>query len=188
MAFREGDSGSFGRRQVGKTSILRLLQAHLKDEPQFSLDLESTFDLAYTATPKYFTDYLSSKGLASGQRAYCFLDEIQYHPDPTKFLKVIHDHHPNIKLIVSGSSSFAIRQKFKDALTGRKQVFHIMPLSFGEYLRFKGHQATSIKESLHLDAIIGDFAAARKFHTLTPEMLPLWEEFVVYGGYIRSRR
>jgi hypothetical protein len=172
-----------GARQVGKTSILRLLQDHLKDEPQFYFDLESTFDLTYTATPKHFVDYLSSKGLSSDRRTYCFLDEIQYHPDPTKFLKVIHDHHPNIKLIVSGSSSFAIRQKFKDALTGRKQVFHIMPLSFGEFLRFKRQQATSIKESLHLDTILDDFAAARKFHTLTPEMLPLWEEFVVYGGY-----
>src|SRR5574341_863692 len=53
-------------------------------------------------------DYLSSKGILPGQRIFCFIDEIQYHPKPSKFLKVLHDHHPDVKLIVSGSSSFAI--------------------------------------------------------------------------------
>ncbi|MFQ5604921.1 MAG: ATP-binding protein [bacterium] len=172
-----------GSRQVGKTSILRLLQDSLKDDPVFYFDLESTFDLTHTATPEHFIEYLASKGLSSERRTYCFLDEIQYHPDPSKFLKVLHDHHPNIKLIVSGSSSFAIRQKFKDALTGRKQVFQVFPLNFAEFLRFKAHPASSIKASLQLDALLDDFTAARKFHTLTPEMLPLWDEFVVYGGY-----
>lgn len=172
-----------GARQVGKTSLLRLLQEHLKDHPQFYFDLENTFDLAHTVTPEHFVDYLFSRGLPSDRRAYCFLDEIQYHPDPTKFLKILHDHHPNLKLIVSGSSSFAIREKFKDALTGRKQVFQVMPLHFGEYLRFKAYPAASIKATLHLDAILENFAAARKFQTLTPEILPLWEDFVIYGGY-----
>ncbi len=172
-----------GSRQVGKTSILRLLQDQVKEAPVFYFDLESTFDLSHTVSPEHFIDYLSSKGYLPSRRAYCFIDEIQYHPDPTKFLKVIHDHHPSVKLIVSGSSSFAIRQKFKDALTGRKQVFHIMPLHFGEFLRFKNHPNQTVKESLRLDVILGDFEAVRKFHTLTPEMLPLWEEFIIYGGY-----
>ncbi|MFQ5641335.1 MAG: ATP-binding protein [bacterium] len=172
-----------GARQVGKTSILRLLQNHLRGEPVFYFDLESTFDMAHTASPEGFVEYLKTQGMSPHQRAYCFLDEIQYHPDPSKFLKVLHDHHPNIKLIVSGSSSFAIRQKFKDALTGRKQVFQILPLSFPEYLCFKEHGASSIKASLNLQAILDDFTVARKYHTLTPEILPIWEEFVVYGGY-----
>ncbi len=172
-----------GARQVGKTSILQLLQNHLSNEPSFYFDLESTFDLAHTISPQHFVDYLAGKGMAAERRTYCFIDEIQYHPDPSKFLKVLHDHHPHLKLIVSGSSSFAIRQKFKDALTGRKQVFQVTPLGFEEFLRFKDHPTHSIKASLRLDTILKDFEAARKFNTLTQEMLPLWEEFVIYGGY-----
>jgi hypothetical protein len=174
-----------GARQVGKTSLLRLLQNHVKDNPVIYLDLESAFDLAHAATPEKLVDYLFSQRTPKDRRVYCFIDEIQYHPEPTHFLKILHDHHPNIKLAVSGSSSFAIRQKFKDALTGRKQIFHVAPLHFAEFLRFKKHPEQSVKESLTLDTVLADFSAARKFHSLTPQILPLWEEFVVYGGYPR---
>jgi len=51
---------------------------------------------------------------------------------------MIQDHHPNIKLIVTGSSSFEIRKKFKDSLAGRKRVIILRKLSFDEFLRFKG--------------------------------------------------
>jgi predicted AAA+ superfamily ATPase len=56
MAFREGDSCPSGARQVGKTSILRLLQNQVQGAPVFYFDLESTFDLAHTATAKSFID------------------------------------------------------------------------------------------------------------------------------------
>ncbi len=39
--------------------------------------------------------------------------------------------------MVSGSSSFSIRDKFKDSLAGRKRIFKIYPLDFGEFLEFK---------------------------------------------------
>jgi predicted AAA+ superfamily ATPase len=49
-----------GSRQVGKTSILQLLQEHVKAAPVFYFDLESTFDLSHTVSPEHFIDYLSS--------------------------------------------------------------------------------------------------------------------------------
>jgi predicted AAA+ superfamily ATPase len=46
-----------------------------------------------------------------------FVDEIQLLKDPSNFLKLLYDmFHKNMKLVVSGSSSFYIDQKFKDSL------------------------------------------------------------------------
>ncbi|MCD6276942.1 AAA family ATPase [candidate division WOR-3 bacterium] len=76
---------------------------------------------------------------------FVFLDEIQYIPEHSNLLKMIHDHHPDIKLIVTGSSSFEIRKKFKHTLAGRKRVFILHTLSFDEFLRFKRFQNTGVK-------------------------------------------
>lgn len=89
-----------------------------------------------------------------------FIDEIQYLSSPSSFLKLIVDHHPDIHLIVSGSSSFDIKSKFSDSLVGRTVNFEIYPLSFKEFLRFK-----NIKSLLE-DRLIG-----------------LYREYMSYGGY-----
>jgi predicted AAA+ superfamily ATPase len=54
---------------------------------------------------------------SSKEKQVIFLDEIQYLDDPSSFLKYMYDEYKeNIKLIVSGSSSFYIDKKFKDSL------------------------------------------------------------------------
>ena len=59
---------------------------------------------------------------------------------PKKRLKIIADHYNNFKLIVSGSSTLEIKQKFKDSLAGRKVVFEIYPLDFYEVLSKLNHR------------------------------------------------
>jgi predicted AAA+ superfamily ATPase len=75
--------------------------------------------------------------------------------NPTNFLKLIADRHRNLKLIVSGSSTLEIRQKFKDSLAGRKVVFEVYPLDFYEFLIFKGEEKlgeTILKNDIrHID-------------------------------------
>jgi predicted AAA+ superfamily ATPase len=70
-----------------------------------------------------------------------FIDEVQYLKNPSNFLKLIYDmFNQNIKLVVSGSSSFYIDQKFKDSLMGRKRMFELFTLDFEEFLDFKDEQ------------------------------------------------
>jgi predicted AAA+ superfamily ATPase len=70
-----------------------------------------------------------------------FIDEVQYLKNPSNFLKLIYDmFNQNIKLVVSGSSSFYIDQKFKDSLMGRKTMFELFTLDFEEFLDFKEEQ------------------------------------------------
>lgn len=163
-----------GARQVGKTHILYVLRDGLKAEgkPTHYIDLEdSRFVRLLDSGVGPFLDHLAEEGVLSPrgkERAFVFIDEIQYLADPSSFLKLVADHHRRVKLIVSGSSSFAIREKFRDSLVGRTVDFEIFPLRFDEFLVFQGRR--------------GEAAKARTA-VKVDELRGLFREFVLYGGY-----
>ncbi|MDW7678980.1 MAG: AAA family ATPase [bacterium] len=111
-------------------------------------DLED-FDLLEICNQgtRRFVQYLRNLGEDFTGRCYVFMDEIQYLNDPTNFLKLLHDHYKNIKIICSGSSTLDIQRKFKDSLVGRKLLFELFPLSFEEFLSFK--QQETLLNILH---------------------------------------
>ncbi|HTX90294.1 MAG TPA: ATP-binding protein [Anaerolineales bacterium] len=166
-----------GARQVGKTSILMYLQDHLQSENEqvLYLDLEdSRFVSMMDKGVDEFITYLSEQGfdlpglLKSGKKLFVMIDEIQYLSNPSSFLKLLADHHRYLKIVVSGSSSFEMKSKFKDSLVGRTVSFEIYPLSFQEFLLFKG---------------IPYSPAGRFTEKKTIELQTLYTEFVLYGGY-----
>jgi predicted AAA+ superfamily ATPase len=165
-----------GARQVGKTCILRYLQNRLQDQGKttYFIDLEdSRYVRILDAGVDAFLKHLDEEGItSSGRRKKCFIfvDEIQYLADPSAFLKLVADHHKNIKLIVSGSSSFAIKTKFKDALVGRTVNFEIFTLSFRESLLFN---------QVHFED--GKVYTKKK----TDELRAKFKEYLLYGGYPR---
>ncbi len=132
-----------GSRQVGKTCILYLLIQHLLAQgihPNnlFYFDLEHLDHLnLLNSGPETLIQSLRLEGADVEKRIYLFIDEIQYLTHPTNLLKLMVDHHPNVKIICSGSSTLDIRRKFKDALVGRKILFEVFSLSFEEFLQFK---------------------------------------------------
>ncbi|MEW6740762.1 MAG: ATP-binding protein [Nitrospirota bacterium] len=162
-----------GARQVGKTSILYYLEAELirQGEETYFIDLEdSRFVNILDSGVGEFLKHLEEEGKSPEQKKklYVFIDEIQYLANPSSFLKLVADHHKNIKLIVSGSSSFAIKTKFKDSLAGRTVNFEIFNLSFNEFLRFRKY---------HFEE--GKAYSAKKID----ELRSLFKEYVLYGGY-----
>lgn len=162
-----------GARQVGKTHILLWLENYLKDKKEdvYYMDLEdSRYKKILDLGVDEFIMHLKEEGHFSqtDKKIFVFIDEIQYLKNPSEFLKLIADHHKNIKLIVSGSSSFEIKSKFKDSLVGRTINFEIFNLSFEEYLMFKKYHyepnAKITKKKLE-------------------ELKLLYKEFVLFGGY-----
>lgn len=172
-----------GARQVGKSCIMKLLMQGMSENEYIYFDLEDTYNLELVSSVDRFLGYLKAQKLNSKKRIKVFIDEFQYLPEPAKFLKLIHDHHQEIKLIISGSSSFEIRKRFTDALTGRKIVFTIYPLNFNEYLLFRNSQYVQIKKQIDLNTALSDFNKARELHTLTSKMRASSEDFMIYGGY-----
>ncbi|OQX79436.1 MAG: hypothetical protein B6D56_07060 [Candidatus Omnitrophica bacterium 4484_70.1] len=172
----------YGARQVGKTFILYWLKSYLsqKKEPVYYLDLEERKYLEIlNQGPENLKKLLIENGFDFKKRIFVLIDEIQYLKNPTNFLKLATDHYPNLKLIVSGSSTFEIRKKFEKALVGRilvfevfglsfELVFEVFGLSFEEFLIFKGYSKgtepilTKIKEE---------------------ELKELFKEFILGGSY-----
>jgi len=148
-----------GARQVGKTSLARLimeeLAASVPENSLFWLDLDDPvyLDLCNRGIEEVLR-YARGRGFETGGRFYIFVDEIQYLAEPSAFLKLAYDRYQGkVKLIVTGSSSFAVKSKFKDSLAGRILDFELFPLNFEEFLRFKGLSydlsAVDVPEAVH---------------------------------------
>jgi uncharacterized protein len=66
-------------------------------------------------------------------------DEIQYLRDWEFHLKDLVDSFPNAKFIASGSAAAALRLKSNESGAGRFTDFYLPPLSFSEFVSFRGH-------------------------------------------------
>jgi predicted AAA+ superfamily ATPase len=169
-----------GARQVGKTTLLSKLYNTLKSHhPCLFLDLDLYSNYEKASTYENLIGTLRLKGYRQEQKSmfFLFLDEFQRYKDISMVMKNIVDHHPNIKIYASGSSSLAISSNIQESLAGRKRIIHIYPLSFEEYLRFRKKeelikQLTAIPE-LHSENI----------NKLIPELYSQLGSFLIYGGY-----
>ena len=164
-----------GARQVGKTSIMLYLIDEIKKKKTtkkvfyFDLEIPRYLELVNSGFDQFY-NYLLSIGYKENEKAFVFIDEIQYLQDPSKFLKLFHDNYSaKIKLIVSGSSSFEIKSKFKNSLVGRTVNFEIWPLDFEEFLLFKNKKYNLCFKNIP--------------SAIEEELIILYKEYAIYGGY-----
>ncbi|MBI5222381.1 MAG: ATP-binding protein, partial [Candidatus Magasanikbacteria bacterium] len=182
-----------GSRQVGKSFLLKLIQNQLiarhwaQPKQILSFDMESGNDLKLVAnqTPEQFINSLYARAaLRVGTPLFVFLDEIQYIPRASSFIKLLADHFPHIRLFLTGSSSLEIKRLFSDRLTGRKVTFNLSTLTFAEYLDFNEHPLAAVWSKINIFELMdGKINPLKKLTAFLPEILPIYEEFVLQGGY-----
>lgn len=114
-----------GARQVGKTTALTRLFPHAQ---YFLVDNEPVQQVLETY------DVNTYRQLFGTETDTLILDEIHLLSDPGRAAKIIYDQMPDIKLIITGSSSLNIRNKTTESLAGRKITYHMYPLTLAEYL------------------------------------------------------
>ncbi len=174
-----------GARRVGKTTLCKHILEQSKDAQSFYIDFE---DIAFRAVANKgvhdLINYLKINGIAPERRTILVLDEIQKLHDPSNLLKMVHDHYPEIKLVVTGSSSLDIGKKFSDSLAGRKITFHLQPFNFGEFLAAKEKSRIFGNLPRFIDALESDTLPDKPYSTgVFGEFSPLFEEYLVFGGY-----
>ena len=103
-----------GVRRAGKTT----LAGHLPGVVVYNCDLPSV--AAQLADPEHFFRQVPGRRLV--------LDEIHRLDDPSRVLKIAADSFPRLRVLATGSSTLAATTKFRDALTGRKRVVHLVPV------------------------------------------------------------
>jgi predicted AAA+ superfamily ATPase len=165
-----------GSRQVGKTTILKALQQKLGG---IFLDLDIYSNFEKVSSYENFLNTLKLEGYQENQQSffYVFLDEFQRYQDISRVFKNIYDHHSNIKIFATGSSSLTIKNQLKESLAGRKIITHLYPLNFEEFLIFQD-RPDLIQKIHNLQQI-----KSANYFSLIPEVASLLEEFLIFGGY-----
>lgn len=168
-----------GPRQVGKTTIMKELmkklkiEKNVKNEQIIYYDLEISEDLIIWSDQKIALSTLPKNDIY--KKYYIFIDEFQKSESIGSTLKVIHDHYPHIKLIITGSASWYL--DINESLMGRKRVFPIWQLSFSEFLNLERNNKVKIIFKSSFDNILN---INKEALTLINNSLI---EFITYGAY-----
>jgi predicted AAA+ superfamily ATPase len=117
----------YGPRQVGKTTLVKKL---LNGFNQNDVEYLSGDDPKTQAL-------LDSKGVVELKEIFknkkiIFIDEAQYINNIGITVKLIVDQIPELKLFLTGSSSFELRSQIAEPMTGRTNIFHMYPMSLSE--------------------------------------------------------
>lgn len=135
-----------GPRRSGKTtSMVQAMQdlldsgANPRNILYFSFDevLSREHNVLEEVVSYFLRNLLPTKP-SKRERAYLFLDEIQFIHDWPTMLKRVYEAQPNVKILASGSSSLRVRKGMGESLAGRAFDITVPTLSFREYLRFRG--------------------------------------------------
>lgn len=139
----------YGARQTGKTTLAR--------EVLKALNIRT---LSINGDQQKYVDVLASRDERKlrnliGNYQCLFVDEAQRIPDIGLNLKILHDTMPDLRILVTGSSSIHIASGVSEALTGRKRVFSLYPFSLLELKQY--HSPFELDDMLDELLIYGSY-------------------------------
>ncbi|OQX51493.1 hypothetical protein B5M47_00635 [candidate division CPR3 bacterium 4484_211] len=178
-----------GPRQSGKTTLLKKLEVKLKREESRAgvvyINLEDRDRLdQFTKDPIRFIESFSPR---KSKRTFFLFDEYHYVPEAGQSLKLLYDSFtPQVKFIITGSSSLELTAQTGRWLVGRVFSFNLFPVSFGEYLNFKNLRLYNIwqeKNNELRDFIEGKSQKVREEEVFSSEIQVHYSDYLRYGGY-----
>ena len=139
----------FGSRRVGKTILMKQIIGQFEGK---SLTLNGEdYDTLALLENRSVSNY---RNLLSGIDLLA-IDEAQNIPDIDAKLKLMVDEIPNIRILVSGSSSFDLFNKSGEPLVGRSSIFHLTAFSQNEISQIENSLQT--KQNLENRLIYGSY-------------------------------
>ncbi|MEW6608825.1 MAG: ATP-binding protein [bacterium] len=156
-----------GPRRSGKSSVLKLLIKHLnlKDNSLY-INFEDPYFIEHDH-PSIIEEIISVyKEYFNPGLCYLFFDEIQVISQWERTIRKLRDSS-QFKIFVTGSSSKLLSSEIASLLTGRHLSYQLLPLSFGEYLQFKGVGILNKKDIILKEKLL----------------LKLFSEYLSKGGF-----
>ncbi|NLO68252.1 MAG: ATP-binding protein [Bacteroidales bacterium] len=135
-----------GVRRSGKSSLLLMWKEFLEENQPasdviyLSFEHPSSFKLHEGA---HLMDYLQSK--TTKEHVYFLFDEIQFVSDWQKYINGLRLAY-NCDIYLTGSNSELLAGELATLLTGRYVEIAVFPLSFKEYLSFRGYEGGENKD------------------------------------------
>lgn len=121
---------------------------------------------------------------------YLLIDEVQQCKDWVPFVRKCYDRKELEQIWITGSNSSLIKKEYAELLTGRNIKLSISPLSFAEYIRFKGvekvnlpvsrKQEATLKRSFDSYLLLGSFPAIALRDVFQRELLNNYFEDFIY--------
>lgn len=162
-----------GMRRTGKTTLIKWLLEQVPSENKLYIDLERIDNRELFDVKNYdaITASLTRRGLSFTEKVYLALDEIQLTPNIASAIKYLYDSY-DIKFFITGSSSYYLKNLFSESLAGRKKIFELYPLSFGEFLQFKNIPFQSVS-----------FFDVSFLSDEYDRLAEYYEEYIQFGGF-----
>ena len=165
-----------GARQVGKTTLLKVIEKEVKEKKAF-LFCDNLDFLGKIKTPDDLIFYLKEfHDFREDDPFFLFLDEFQYLKEAGLFLKNLYDQYPNLNILASGSSSLEIA-KNSEFLTGRSVEFFISPISFREFFQYQ------IKKEIPKKSLENFSEISRFYNFYQKKLESSLEQYLSWGGY-----
>ncbi len=163
-----------GMRRVGKSTAVKYLLSKVKHTNKIYLDCEKIEHQALFNTPSYdsIINELEVLGINFKKPAVIALDEIQLVKSLPSFIKYVYDTYA-VKFIITGSSSYYLKNQFTESLAGRKLIYEMYPLAFDEFLLFKGVGTIDIQK----------YSLAKFNTSWYNKYNKFYDEYITYGGF-----
>ena len=129
-----------GIRRCGKSTLFDLYCDYLRkngvlDEQIIRINLEDA-DFDFLKNYKDLYEYVKSK-LVQNKKNYVFLDEVQKVEEFQKACDSLYIKK-NVDLYITGSNAYLLSGELATLLSGRYVEIKMLPLSFEEYISYRG--------------------------------------------------
>jgi predicted AAA+ superfamily ATPase len=165
-----------GMRQVGKTTLYRIIFDSINSDNKIFLDVENPIDQKVFEEEDFnnIVRNFERLGIDSKKKMYTFIDEIQAMPGIVKAIRYLYDNY-DIKFFITGSSSFYLKSLFTESLAGRKFLFEMFPLDFEEFLIFKNQKRQFYEDFEEKDK--------QKNFIIYEKLKRFYDEYLEFGGF-----
>lgn len=138
-----------GIRRCGKSSLLKLMKAHLKeqgilDEQIVEMNFES--HKFKTMTADEFYEYIEERVIPQ-KRMYFFFDEVQRVANWEDSINSFRIDF-NCDIYITGSNAYLLSSEYSTYLSGRCVEIKMLPLSFSEFLYFYNFEVKQTQSAL----------------------------------------
>lgn len=164
-----------GARQVGKTTVVKVLGAQF--EQYIYLNLENKLDQESFGENPDIHNLVQAIFLAKSQQfskrgqTLLFIDEIQEFPAAINMLRYFYEEYPELCVIAAGSLLETIFSKGLSFPVGRVEFMVIRPVSFPEFLGALG-ESQLLEQLKHIP--VNEFAHTR--------LMQLFHTYALIGG------
>ena len=181
-----------GPRRVGKSTILLQIAQHLVKhgrDPLSIFYISLDHPLLKLVPLHEILNLYHDSVYPEGKPVLLLMDEVQYSEDWELHVKSLVDHHPEYRILATGSASVVHRQQLAESGVGRWLRIPVPTLSFWEFLQIRQEKLLKIPK---------DLAPRDLFRRPNRELLalaaklrpvqPLFLRYLLVGGFPETAR